>query len=197
MVRPIRVSSLGFGKLVEDTLRRRHRHRQFVGIVALLVIVVLSQPWHAPGLFWPGAALAGVGIAIRLWASGHVKKDKELATGGPYALVRHPLYLGNHLLFIGFCLTSGLWWSPLVWLGVTLLYYPPAIRHEDAKLESLFGEAWRRWRAVTPAIVPRLRRPAASLGGRWSLAQSLKANGEPIIAAVLVALLWVVHQRIP
>ncbi len=197
MVRPIRVSSVGFGKLVEDTLRRRHRHRQFAGIVALLVIVVLSQPWRAPALFWPGAVLAGLGIAVRLWASGHVKKDKELATGGPYALVRHPLYLGNHLLFIGFCLASGLWWSALVWLAVTLLYYPPAIRHEDAKLKSLFGEAWQAWRALTPAIVPRLRRPAAPLAGRWSLAQSLKANGEPMIAAVLVALLWVVHARIP
>ncbi len=197
MVRPIRVSSLGFRQFFEDTLRRRHRHRQFVGIVALLVIVLLSQPWRAPTLFWPGAALAGLGIAVRLWASGHVKKDKELATEGPYALVRHPLYLGNHLLFIGFCLTSGLWWSALVWLGVTVLYYPPAIRHEDAKLESLFGEAWRRWRAVTPAIVPRLRRPGGSLSGCWSLAQSLKANGEPIIAAVLAALLWVVHARIP
>lgn len=197
MVRPIRVSSVGLAKLFEDTLRRRHRHRQFIGIVALLVIVVLSQPWRAPQLFWPGAMLAGLGIAVRLWASGHVKKDKELATGGPYALVRHPLYLGNHLLFLGFCLASGLWWSFVVWLAVTLLYYPPAIRHEDAKLESLFGEAWRGWHAVTPAIVPRPRRPAASLSGRWSLAQSLKANGEPIIAAVLVALLWVVHARIP
>lgn len=197
MVRPIRVSSVGFGKLLEDTLRRRHRHRQFIGIVALLVIVVLSQPWRVPALFWPGAVLAGLGIAVRLWASGHVKKDRELATGGPYALVRHPLYLGNHLLFVGFCLASGLWWSALVWLVVTLLYYPPAIRHEDAKLESLFGEAWRAWHSVTPAIVPRLRRPATSLSGRWSLAQSLKANGEPIIAVALVTLLWVVHARIP
>lgn len=196
MVRPIRVSSVGLGKFFEDTVRRRWRHRQFVGIVALLVIVVLSQPRRAPVLFWPGAVLAGAGIAVRLWASGYVKKDKELATEGPYALVRHPLYLGNHLLFIGFCLTSGLWWSALVWATVTVFYYPPAIRHEDAKLESLFGEAWRRWREVTPAIVPRLRRPPASLAGRWSLTQSLKANGEPIIAAVLLTLLWVVHARV-
>lgn len=182
---------------MEDTLRRRYRHRQFIGIVALLVVVALAEPWRGAGLFWLGAGLAGVGIFIRLWASGHVKKDKVLATSGPYALVRHPLYLGNHLIFLGFCAVSGLWWSPLLWLGVTLLYYPPAIRHEDTKLEELFGDDWRRWRAVTPAIVPRLRRPKASLAGRWSLAQSLKANGEPMIAAVLITLLWLVHARLP
>lgn len=196
-MRPLRVKTWGLGKFFSDVVQRRWRHRQFVGIVALLLVVSLSQPWRLPQLFWPGAGLAGLGILLRLWASGHVKKDKELATDGPYALVRHPLYLGNHLIFLGFCLTSGLWWSGFLWLLVTAVYYPPAIRHEDAKLEGLFGEAWRSWAAATPAILPRWRRPAVSLTGQWSLPQSLKANGEPIIAAVLIGLLWLVHARLP
>ena len=74
--------------------------------------------------------IAVLGILVRLWASGHVKKDKVLATTGPYAYVRHPLYVGNHLITFGFCLASGLWWSFIAWLAIalTLLLRMLAIR---------------------------------------------------------------------
>jgi protein-S-isoprenylcysteine O-methyltransferase Ste14 len=197
VVRPIKLSSFGWSKLWHDLRHKRYRHRQFVGIVALLFVVAFAEPWRTPRLFWPGAVAALLGVLIRLWASGHVKKDKVLATTGPYALVRHPLYLGNHLIMLGFCLASGLWWSWLVWLAVAVLYYPPAVTNEDGRLHNLFGADWEAWRAVTPAILPNpARLGRVTFGGRWSFAQSLRANGEPVIALVMIGLLALVHARL-
>lgn len=197
MVRPFKASSLSPSKLWHDLRFKRYRYRQLVGIVALFAVALLAEPSRTPRLFWPGAVAVLLGVLVRLWASGHVKKDKVLATTGPYALVRHPLYLGNHLIMLGFCLASGLWWSWLVWLGVTVLFYPPAIANEDERLHKLFGADWEAWRPVTPAILPNpARLGKVTLGGRWSFGQSLRANGEPVIALVMLALLWLVHSRL-
>ncbi len=178
---------LGGRRLVSDFSRRRERFRQFVGIAFVFAITFLGHPraeWWTPAL-----VLAGVGMLIRIWASGFVKKDKQLATEGPYALVRHPLYVGNLLIGFGFCLASGLWWSFAAWILILVFFYPPAIRQEDEKLHALFGETWARWRASTMALVPTLP-PAGPLTGRWSFRQSLIENGEPVYVVIFCALLF-------
>lgn len=180
-----------------ELIRRRYRYRQFVGIALAVVLVAFAEPVRT----WvvTGAILAVMGAAVRLWASGHVKKNTELATTGPYAYVRHPLYVGNHLIAIGLCLASGLWWAFPLWLAQALVFYPAAVRREDSRLEDSFGESWRAWRAETHALVPRATpyRPAGATGapekGTWSFRQSLMANGEPIYVAVIAAMfvwLW-------
>lgn len=184
-------------RFLQDLVHRRWRHRQFVGVAFLFVLVAFAEPWRAPFLFWPGAVLALLGIAVRLWASGHVKKDKVLATTGPYAFVRHPLYVGNELILIGFCLASAVWWGVLGWAAISFLFYPPAIRHEDEVLHKLFGADWEQWRARTRALLPRLTPYGDRIGGEWSFAQSLKANGEPLIAVLLVFFLYLIHLRLP
>ena len=182
------VPSGGLSRMFYDLRRRRERQRQFVGILFVVVVTFAGRPDMRT--FVPALWIVGVGMLVRLWASGHVKKDKELATEGPYALVRHPLYVGNLLIGIGFCLASGLWWSWAVWAVVLLLFYPPAIRQEDAKLRHLFGEAWDRWRAKTLALVPTWP-PAGPLFTPWSARQSLIANGEPIYIVIFcLLLLW-------
>jgi protein-S-isoprenylcysteine O-methyltransferase Ste14 len=197
MVRkPEFTGTLGFQRFFQDLLHRRWRHRQFVGLVFLFLLVAFAEPYRAPRLFAPGATLALLGILVRLWASGHVKKDKELATTGPYALVRHPLYVGNQLILVGFCLASALWWSALGWAVISLLFYPPAIRHEDEVLHRLFGADWERWRAHTFALVPRWPEQGTKVFGRWSFTQSLKANGEPLIAALLLFFLYLIWLRL-
>jgi len=185
-------SSLGFSKLAHDLVHRRYRFRQFVGIGFLFVLTVLGRPaeWgqQASLLFWTGIGFAILGILIRLWASGHVKKDKSLATTGPYSYVRHPLYVGNHLITLAFCLASGLWWSFAAWAVIAFFFYPGTIAHEDEVLHRLFGKSWEAWRAETRALIPRLTPYNRSERGEWSLAQSWH-NGEPIIIAILVACL--------
>ena len=181
-------SSLGLQKLTYDLKHRRYRFRQFVGIGFLFVLTLLGQPGvgdAARTMFLLGTVFVVLGILVRLWASGHVKKDQTLTTTGPYGYVRHPLYVGNHLITLGFCIASGLLWSFIAWALIALIFYPGTIAHEDEVLQRLFGQAWERWRAVTSALIPRLTPYQPGATGEWSLAQSWH-NGEPIIIAVLV-----------
>ena len=108
----------GIAHIIRE-MRYHEFSRQAIGI---LLIAVYGW-WAAPSeeLFWPGAAIALVGIVFRLYASGYVMKNKELATSGPYALVRHPLYTGNILMLVGYSLANGQLWPWLV--GAFFLWF--------------------------------------------------------------------------
>ena len=79
---------------------------------------------------------------MRLYASGFIVKNQELATDGAYRFVRHPLYTGNILLVVGFALAGSRWWGIPLALFFFWFYYPTAIEYEDRKLHRLFGAAW-------------------------------------------------------
>ena len=182
------------GGFFHELLRRRYRYRQATGIAYAVALVVLGTP--VANLVIVGAVFAALGMVVRMWASGHVKKDLVLATTGPYGYVRHPLYVGNHLIAIGLCLASGLWWSLPVWVMIALFFYPATIRREDSRLSNRFPDAWGPWRETTHALIPRMTahksKDGESSRGEWSLRQSLMQNGEPLyvlgIAAALVQL---------
>ncbi len=187
--------SFGLQRLLDDFRHRRERFRQFLGIAYVILVSVVGQP--KPFLFWLGTVLVIPGIAVRMWASGHIKKNKELATDGPYAYVRHPLYVGNFLIAFGFALACGLWWAlPLLVLFLAV-FYPPAIRSEDDKLHRLFGEEWEQWNRVTRALLPRFAPFRPGQRGSWSFTQSLKQNGEPIIALFLLSCLYLLLSGLP
>jgi len=172
---------------------RRDRYRQFVGFMFILIVSAAGKP--SGSTFAVGTVIAILGEAVRMWASGHIKKNKELATDGPYASVRHPLYVGNILLGIGFSLACGLWWAFPVYILILLVFYPHAIRHEDEKLHRFFGEDWANWRRTTRALIPKIPEKGAS-GGQWSFYQSLRQNGEPIIALIMLGCLFYLYVRL-
>lgn len=174
---------------------RRDRYRQALGIGFVILVSALSLP--RPALVAGGLLLVAIGVVIRLWASGHIRKNHELAMDGPYALVRHPLYVGNIFLLTGFALASGLWWSWILLVVILLGFYPPAIRREDAYLAERFEEVWVRWRERTPALLPRFDGERRWRGGQWSFAQSLRQNGEPLIAAFLLLCAALLLSRLP
>jgi len=103
-----------------------------------------------------GGMLTVTGLAIRAWAAGTVRKNRELAIVGPYAFVRNPLYLGALSVGLGVALAGGHW----VWLACFLLYYwrvyGMTIADEETHLERIFGERYERYRTHVPAILPRL-----------------------------------------
>jgi hypothetical protein len=169
--------------------------RQAIGILLIAVYSVWAAP--RPGLFWYGAAIAVIGILFRLWASGFVMKNKELATTGPYSLVRHPLYTGNIIMLAGYCLANGQVWPWLVGAFFLWFWYPPAISYEDKKLEGIFGDAWREWSANIPALIPRSLAPKSGDGSSWSFAKSLKQNWEPAIVVYSLFWLWWLWRQLP
>ena len=127
--------------MIVETLARRRVPLGFLfGAVALL----LARPTHRTLL--AGAGIALTGEALRIWATGHLEKGREVTTSGPYRLTRHPLYLGSTLIGIGLVVASAHWWATalvLVYLAVTLT---AAIRTEEAHLTEKFGAAYPDYR---------------------------------------------------
>lgn len=173
---------------------RRERYRQFIGITYMVLVSAAGDP--KPILWTAGAIFVILGVAVRMWASGHIKKDKVLATDGPYAYVRHPLYVGNILLGVGFTLASGLWWSLPLFIVIMIAFYPPAIRREDEKLQRLFKDEWELWRKQNRALIPHIKPLRKDQRGSWSFWQSLRQNGEPVIALFLFFCLYYLYIRL-
>jgi len=107
-------------------------------------------------LLW-GSAVALAGLFLRAAGAGHLAKNRRLATSGPYAYMRHPLYLGSALAGIGFCLAGGRWWFFLL-LGVFMAaVYWPVIRREENHLGKLFPEEFPTYASSVPFLS--FRRP--------------------------------------
>src|SRR5438270_12818918 len=65
-----------------------------------------------------GSLLLVPGLLLRALASGHVQKDRQLTTSGPYAYTRNPLYLGSLILAAGFVVAARSWWIPAILLAI-------------------------------------------------------------------------------
>ncbi len=175
-------------------LRYHEFSRQALGLVLVVIYGLTGRPSAAT--FYFAALLIAIGIGIRVYASGFIVKNKELATDGPYALVRHPLYTGNVLILIGFSLATGQWWSWALSALFLWFYYPTAIEYEDRKLHGIFGDRWLQWRERVPALIPAVKNWRELRAGSWSLMKSLRQNSEPVIVAFLLFWAWFLWRQI-
>ncbi len=108
-----------------------------------------------------GSCVAIAGLCIRALASGHVEKNEVLATSGPYAHTRNPLYLGSIILAIGFLMAALSWWLPVIAAAMLFAIYVPVIRSEEAFLRTRFPE-FDDYAGQVPRLFPRVR----AYGGR-------------------------------
>ena len=175
-------------------LRYHEQSRQWFAVIFVLLVSWLGDTEQ--NFLIAGAVVASIGEIIRLWASGHVKKNKQLATDGPYAYVRHPLYVGNILIVIGFSIACSLWWSYVLMVALLLFYYPPTISYEDNKLKKIFGDEWVQWSQNIHALIPTFGKKSGSISSEWSFKQSLMGNLEPVIAAYLIGCLYLLYRTI-
>jgi len=96
------------------------------------------------------------------------QKNRTLATGGPYAYIRHPQYAGFVLIMFGFLVQ----WPTLLTLAMfpVLVYmYVRLARREERDVAAEFGAAYRRYAARTPAFIPRWDRLTGADTGRDAL----------------------------
>jgi protein-S-isoprenylcysteine O-methyltransferase Ste14 len=108
---------------------------------------------------WRSLALGAVsiipGLVIRALASGHVRKNESLATSGPYAYTRNPLYLGSLLVAIGFAVAARSWWVAAGLVAMFFAIYIPVIRSEEAFLRERFPE-FQEYANEVPRMIPRM-----------------------------------------
>lgn len=102
-----------------------------------------------------GTAVAAAGILVRGAASGHIRKNAELATTGPYAYTRNPLYLGSILIGIGFIVAARNLWIGLAALAMFALIYLPVIKAEESYLRATFP-GYALYATRVPRFFPRL-----------------------------------------
>jgi protein-S-isoprenylcysteine O-methyltransferase Ste14 len=134
-----------------------------------------------------------LGEALRLWASGHIEKTRTLATGGPYAHTRNPLYLGSTLMALGLAAaTASPWCSALVVLYLAA-FYPAVIREEAAFLRQRFPDEYAAWAVGVPLFLPRVV-PGGPRSSRFEWAR-VRANREWRTALALPAVVLLLYLR--
>jgi len=178
-----------------DRIRFNEILRQGIGL--LLVAACANFAELDSGTVPVGLAIALLGQIFRIYAAGFIFKNTQLASNGPYALVRHPLYLGNFLILLGFIIASANVYVFIVAIVFFLVWYPAAIAYEDGKLERIFEDEWREWSKNIHAIIPGRFRWADLKSGGWDTYQSLIRNGELPISLYLLSCgiwLWVVSH---
>lgn len=137
-----------------------YRWRVRVALFAFLFCLVLARPtWKSIIL---GAGLSLVGLVIRAWASGHLRKEKELAVSGPYRFSRNPLYLGNLILGLSLAVGANSLWVFIIFAVYFLVFYPVVILAERERMKKLFPEKYREYIKHVPLFFP-WRKPIASV----------------------------------
>lgn len=138
--------------------------------------------------------IAVLGLFIRSHAVGHAalgtsgrvtckQEADDLNTTGLYSIVRHPLYLGNYLMWLAPALLTATVWVPLVVTLVFWIYYERIMTAEEAFLRGKFGATFDEWAARTPAFVPaisRWRSPARP----FNLRRVLRRERSSVLALV-------------
>ena len=171
------------------------RWRVRLGYPLAIVVLLFSRP--NPKSISIGAAIGVLGLWLRAYAAGYLKKQEVLTTTGPYALTRNPLYLGSAILAAGAAWAMHSWVSAGVLAVYFAVVYYVVMRREEGELRGHFGDAFERYAKTVPLFFPRVT--PARLGddeGTFSFAQFRKnheyeaAIGFLLLLVVLVGIFF-------
>lgn len=163
------------------------RVRVPLGFVFAAGYLWLARPTFA-SIAAGGLAIAP-GLLIRALASGYLEKNRALATGGPYAYTRNPLYLGSLVIALGFTVAARSWWVALFAAAMFCSIYLPVVAAEEQFLASRFPDFQDYARRV-PRFVPRLNPYRSSSNGfRWHLYWKHREYNATLGALVLITAL--------
>jgi protein-S-isoprenylcysteine O-methyltransferase Ste14 len=174
----------------EQTARRLRLPLGFV----LAALYLAFGPRPSPLTLAVGGGLALVGLAIRAWAAGHIVKNDRLATTGPYAHTRNPLYFGSFLIAAGFAIAAH-WSLLLIVVAFFVLVYGPTIQKERVKISARFPDEYARWEQHVPAFVPRptpWRDPMVVESERFSPSLYMRHGEWRAGLGFILALAWLV-----
>lgn len=120
-------------------------------------------------MFWVGLPLVVLGEAIRVWSSGYLTKLTGLATAGPFAICRNPLYMGSFLICLGYLVMCRRLGVLIVGIILFWILHGAAVIYEERLLREKFGEGFEEYCRNVPRFLPRLRKPVGQ--GRFSFDQ--------------------------
>jgi protein-S-isoprenylcysteine O-methyltransferase Ste14 len=154
------------------------------------------------GSLLAAAPLIVAGLLVRAWAAGHLERNKELTTSGPYSYVRDPLYVGRLLLLCGLGVIGH---NAVAYAlaGAAILvffldYMPRKMRKETARLEKHHGERYVQYRRQVRSLIPRLRPYPAASAKKWSPALFWRENREQwLMLAVLLLVAIMAFKGLP
>lgn len=174
-----------------------NRLRVRAGLFIAIAVVALARPTWTSILI--GVLISLLGLAIRAWASGHLRKEKALAVSGPYRYSRNPLYLGNFLLGIGITAGARSWWVLGLCIAYYAVFYPMIIRRERERMKDLFPQQYHEYVKRVPLFFPSLRKHLPANGRfNWSLYRQNKEYralyGTILVWVVLAAKLLLLKQ---
>lgn len=164
-----------------------YRNRIRFALLVLVIVLVLARP-SAVSLA-VGAGLGLIGLAVRAWAAGHIRKEKALAVTGPYRYTRNPLYLGSFILGTGLVIGARNWWGAAVFAAYFFAFYLPVMAEERDRLRRLFPLDEADYERRVPAFWPKLRPAPATEPRKW--APALFLRNKEYRAWIGAAIVWV------
>jgi protein-S-isoprenylcysteine O-methyltransferase Ste14 len=150
----------------------RHRSYLPLAILPIFLICLASSTYlcqsNELNEYWQKGCmvLSFFGLVLRVMVVGRApygtsgrntrnQVAETLNTTGMYSIVRHPLYLANYIIILGFTMEFHVWWLVLLTSCIYALYYERIMMAEEAFLRSRFNGAFERWAAETPAFIPK------------------------------------------
>lgn len=180
----------------------RHRSLLLLLPVAPIIMAAVGAPAAERAELATGGLLASLGAVLRIWAVRAIGKRarvrhagaKELLIAGPYARVRNPLYIANSLILAGLAVAAGCGVWTLAILAGAVAIYSLVIRHEEDRLEVLFGTAYDAYVTQVPRWLPRLWPAAADEVVPWPWPQVLRREAG-LVAGVPLAIAGIGLER--
>jgi protein-S-isoprenylcysteine O-methyltransferase Ste14 len=147
-------------------MRRHSFPKPYADAVARLrvpagFVMVAAFAWFSHPDGWSlatGLPLSACGLALRAWAAGHLAKNQRLATSGPYAFTRNPLYLGTLITALGLAAAGRSIGLAILFAALFMLVYLPAIELEEQHLMAILP-GYAAFAARVPLLVPRWPEP--------------------------------------
>lgn len=148
-------------------MKRRIRIQGMLILLAALAAILLCEAafprWRSRRLDVfldiAGLWLVLLGFLFRISARGYKEEGSlgggRLVRGGPYAVIRNPMYFGTFMIGTGFVVTLLEWWAWFIFIGVFLLIYIPQVKKEEAVLRGRFGAEYASYCGSVPKYFPR------------------------------------------
>ena len=157
------------------------------GFLLLVTFAWLSQP-TPESILW-GLPFCALGLSIRAWAAGHLAKNRELATSGPYAYIRNPLYAGTLIAAAGIVVAARDLALAVVFAAIFLLVYLPVIELEEQHLREIFP-GYNAYARSIHRLLPLRKWPQRGSSFSWPL--YLHNEEYKALIGFLIALAWLI-----